>query len=441
MIISFLLSLFSILALSLNLNSMEKLSNVTPIVLILEHIAVMIVAYGLISYQLKPYNKKYVVRFFNVFMISYIISLLILHFNWMQYLEQDTFNELSFDPQRYYDIASEYVDREFEGASMNYVGIVYIYAILFRTFGLDPLVPLFINELLALYATLLITNVFAKKKESAISFFVFILLIPELLYYNVLSSREVLSMGFATIVACKIYALQSHYDIVDVIILTASFFLLAVVRTPFAMTAALGYMLFVLLSKKRKKSTIFWGVLVICVAGYIGLSFSESLGSAVDSDELENMIESRTGGENEAHKNYNYSANSVTRLLIPHNQVQFVVFGVIRSFLYVIPSPGEILHPLSIFSGFKGAMPSAYGTLTTFLMFYFLILLYFHREYLKSYFSNNKFFCLYFLAFFLVVGMFNTILVHHRYRIVSDLLFFSLAIEFIMYLKNNKKTK
>ena len=441
MFVTFLLILVSFLSLSLDFYSADKLTNLSPTMLWIEHVAVLFISITMIFTQLKQYPKKYVIRFINVFLFSYILSLLILHFNWIPYLEIDVFDEIAFDPQRYYEAASMYVNKDFESEQLNYVGVVYFYVIIFRIFGLDPLVPLFVNELFSLYALLLITKIFTCEDKDNIKYFLLLSLIPEVVYFNVLSSREVLSMSLATIICCKLYHLQSKNNLFDIVIVFASFFLLAIIRTPFAMASALGFFSFILFSKKRSKSTLFWGLLVIIVGGYAGINFSESLGSTNDAEYLEQAIERKTGGDNEAVEEFGYSSNSFTKKLIPHNLVEFVIFGFIRSFLYLIPSPVSIRNPLLTLRNLIGFSTFSYTELTTIAMFIFVVFLFLKREFLIPYYKSHKLFVIYYLVFFFVVGMFNTIIVQQRYRIVSDLLFFALCIDFVSYTKKIKRKK
>lgn len=67
---------------------------------------------------------------------------------------KENFGIQAFDPIRYYYGANDLARYGTTDAYMNYFGVTYFYAFFMRILGISPLIPLFINILLTLYASL-----------------------------------------------------------------------------------------------------------------------------------------------------------------------------------------------------------------------------------------------------------------------------------------------
>ena len=137
------LLLLATLAFALNLNAPAELSDAPAILLILEYIGVLAIANILIRKGLHA-PKEMKIKYMNCFLIGFTISLLFLYFVWTPNLPENS-KDWGFDPQRYYYYASMFVKGTPMFDGLNYFGIVFFYIGLFYVFGINPLVPLFIN--------------------------------------------------------------------------------------------------------------------------------------------------------------------------------------------------------------------------------------------------------------------------------------------------------
>lgn len=436
MIIYFFIA-FSYLALFLNLNAPKDLSNASQISLFLEHTGVLFVAWVIIRSVLRDTSIKVRNRFFTFFVVGYLISLLYLHFYWTPYLSPVGNPFWGFDPQRYYYYASSIAWGHLVVYSLNYQGVVYTYVYLFKIFGIDPLVPLFFNVLLALYATTLIAKTICKNRPKWLFNFALLFLLPDVVYYNAMSAREILNMSFMTIFICKYISFSTDRHWSDIYFMAVSFALLAFIRPPMAMFALLviGVQM-VIRSRQRHKN-----IIIIVIIGVV-FSFSQDLsdffGSSSSSDELVENLYDKVAGENEE-GGLRYSANSMTARLIPHNPVEFFVFGFIRSFFYVIPSPGMILSPIKSLSFVRSHGP--FENISTWLIFFSL---YFLIKFILRYREHDyiiKTFILTFLIYFFGVATSLTNFIQMRYRVVYDLFLFSLIIYIYCDMQFNVKKK
>lgn len=136
---------------------------------------------------------------------------------------------------------------------------------------------------------------------------------------------------------------------------------------------------------------------------------------------MSESLSDHVAGEVEAADGYNYGANSLARRLIPGNPVEFVVFGVVRSLLYLVPRSNPVEAVVAVFLS-SDYMGSLLVWLTSFILLLSVPSLW---RALREFRKQDQFFKTIFLSFgvfFLTVGMLNTNLIHERYRLVYDFL-------------------
>lgn len=427
MIVVFLLA--AVVAFILNLEVPTAYTNMAAGGLFVEFMATIILAYIMIVKMLP--EKKAQARFLNSFLSSFMISLLILHFYWTPELPTT-----GFDPARYYNYAASLVKGQLLAEGLNYFGVVYFYYFLFSLLGLDPLIPLYLNVLLVLYACLMLANLLYRTgvpyKMSAL-----LLLIPEIMYYNVMSSREILCMVFGVYVIInlfKIYTKEiSYLRLIPTLIILA---LMIFIRPPYGICTILVIGIYMMFATHRKRKTIVYIVVllvvaVVCIGAAGAIGDNGNIGSVLSS-----TIENRVTGENEMNDDFTYGKSSIAAKLIPHNPIEFVVFGVIRTMAYVIVPPSVILNPinsLNVITDVRG-----YTEWTTLLMMIYIIRVY---KTVKNNFKHSeviRLIAISFFVFFLLVGMFNINLIQQRYRVVYDMFYFSLALIYMSRYKQKK---
>lgn len=423
-----------LIALILNFEDNSYLSNITNSAILLEGICTMIIGWLLIRNTIGKANDKYIQnKFLKCFLLCFFVSLIYIHFTWIPYMKEN-FGIQAFDPIRYYYGANDLARYGTTDAYMNYFGVSYFYAFFMRILGISPLIPLFINILLTLYASLILF-VFLKKDnyETKNTLFPYILLIPEVMCYNALSSREIICMACLTIIVVKVFELLKHFQTSKLIISLFFFLLLIIVRPPFGLLALLCVGFYFIILSKKKVIAITFSVILLGIM-FIGSNVTSGLGDSTDAMTEQLDVSQKRQVDSEVAS----SQNSLSARLTPHNSIEFFVYGVIRSVAYLLISPGQLANPYNSFFNFNNISPTdIYVGWTTIFMMLSIPVLY--RTYRKIRLQNEKIkylliclvLCLY------VVGTFMASFIHLRYRIVYDLLYFGV----VLYLLSFKQKK
>lgn len=421
-----LLIILSTLLVFLNIGVDNTMSLASPIALILEHFGVLLLCYLFTNKILKKTSHTDKHKFYLFFLVSYFISLFFLRIAWTPNLSPNNPN-WGFDPQRYYYYAFNYVKNGYATFGLNYDGIVDFYKWIFKIFGADPLVPLYVNNLLVYITVLYLSNTLFRITGRNVKYFWWLLLVPEVVYFNMMPSRETLCCSCICIATCSFikYNVQKDNRLVDILIFVFSLLFLAYLRPPFAMALLLAVLICVLVLNKDisffQKALILSSLLAVffvTIALYDGLNFAERIDSAVM-------------GENTASEDFTYSANSVTLKLIPTNSVTFVIYGLIRTLLYFVPGLGLITAFFMDPYNFASSVSQEYTSL--FLMISLPLLFKLITVTRKKKIYPISVLYITFLIFCLIVGVFNTTMVHHRYRVAYDIVYFSLVIWGINY--------
>jgi len=321
-----------------------------------------------LSSKLRDTNIIYVEYAFH---IKIIIGILLLYLTWTPWLDQ-SMNTFGYDPQRYYYDAYELVAGNFspEGLpAINYAGIIYYYGIIFYIFGYNPVIPLLINYAVTLYAVMLLVQVYymIRKDISPTDWMIgLVLIVPEILWYDLITSRETLVMSLLLISTLTIggFIIKKPGDSFsnwNAILLIPSVFLLGIVRTPMVfpvLFVSLVYLLFNRNFSFHRLSLLplaAFSCIAILYAMYI---FAESIGSisiANYYDFLKNYI----FVENPADPDFlgmEWSEKSLGLLFIPQNWVEALLYAPIRIFFYLVsPLP-------NIFVGFNGLISGRYDS-------------------------------------------------------------------------------
>lgn len=431
------LVLFSYLLVILNLGAPLKISNASVIQLIVEHSAVLIVSFLIVRTILK--SKGIVLRFYTFFLLSYCFSLLFLYFEWTPSLVKNYATDWStFDPIKYYCIALESIKYSFMDQDVRNFPIIYIYYVIMCVFGADPLVPLFVNELVFVYAVCIIARFMGANDFSHIQHYCWLFLIPEIVAYNTTASKDIVCMICASVLcvkAAEIFKVGISVRRILIILITIGVF--AIARTSLALCSmvAIGVQMF--LSPKRNLKLV-----VPCLVFFFILCMALVLiqGDLGNSEQISDKVSAELAGD--MSKSYvleDQSASSFARYLVPHSTFQFVVYGFIRSLCYIVIDPRFILHPFDTLVPLSGITLLTLVDYTTFFMFCFLIFIVIWLKKKCKYRDTNVKNVLYVtLIYWFSVGAFNPLMIHVRYRVVYDLLFFTLAI-YAYHVTRNKK--
>lgn len=415
------LLLASFIVLIPNLLTINDYSNTSIFVLILEHSFTLYAAYLIIWNNFLDQDIRIKIKFYSFFLISYILSLICLYTCWTPFLDSDS-EGWGFDPQRYYYYASNIITDNNIEFGLNYVGVVYFYSFIMSIFGINPLIPLFFNVIFVLYTCIVITKFFINIQNIDIKYFSWLLLVPEIIVFNVMSSREILVMCSLTIFVIKVFSLKDK-KYKDFLITFLSLFFAGFIRPPMAMMGILSVFLWHFMTSKLKNNIV---LIFVAVCSFLIIFYTgDLLGSLSDNASLIEAASQKIQGDNEIGEAFSYTDNSFTKKLIPHNLVEFFVFGFIRSICYLLPDPSFFQVIDSFFNISNYVIYVNWNTVCMFFSITILWGLFLRRGSLDKriqYLLFNLLFCLFF------IGTLNTNLIHQRYRIVYDLLYFSLVI-------------
>ena len=153
-----------------------------------------------------------------LWLVKVLATIFLLYLGWIPDLYYSSSSSWGYDSQRYYQYSWALIENEWVPTfGLNYTGIVYYYSAIFYVICYNPLVASLINILVTLYGTLfLIRSSYAfvpasSKKDWSIAYS---LLIPEMLWYDVMTSQETLLatlvMSVSLIIGRKITACKGE---------------------------------------------------------------------------------------------------------------------------------------------------------------------------------------------------------------------------------------
>lgn len=294
-------------------------------------------------------------------LLKLIITIFLLYAGWIPQLDPSS-GSWGYDPQRFYIDAWDIVENGWKPLAPSiYQGIIYYYGAIFYLFGHNPVIPALINAFVTLLGCLfLIRCVYSfvpvhTAKDWTIAG---LLLVPEVLWYDVMTSRETLMAMVIIIAALSVgrYLVSvKNVSFAKTLLLagTALFAILAIrssMAIPFL--ASIGAML--LLHSKRKVGP--WAKLLL-------------LGLAIAGMSVGTLIQNLTGGSAEGYLaqleralslnisaasqgEWGWSKNSIGLLIKPNNAVQALLFLPPRMVLYLAaPLPNVAVSLTELISG------------------------------------------------------------------------------------------
>jgi hypothetical protein len=131
-------------------------------------------------------------------LVKLALTLFLLYVGWIPELDATSSAAAwGYDPQRYYQYSYDLVQNGWNPpAGLNYQGIIFYYGAIFYLFGHNPVIPAVINAFVTLLGTLYVIRVayeFNRIRGPHNWILAYLLLIPEVLWYDVMTSRETLS--------------------------------------------------------------------------------------------------------------------------------------------------------------------------------------------------------------------------------------------------------
>jgi hypothetical protein len=283
------------------------------------------------------------------------LTFFLLYAGWIPQLDPATSVDWGYDPQRYYIQAQELVDNNWspDFFSLNYVGILYYYGAIYYVLGHNPIIPALINTFLTLIATLYLIRVGYEIKGQRGPrdwTLAFALLLPEMLWYDVMTSRETLLAAlllFAMLTAGRHLASTALVSLSKVLIIVGlSAFSIAAVRTSMLLPVVVSIVLMLLLVMPQRGSRVVQRTILvvaaaaILIAGSIIANFDISGNLQVAFSAKDNIALSDVFASE-------WSENSIGRILMPEGLLQSILFLPPRMLLYLVSPLPKVFIPVS----------------------------------------------------------------------------------------------
>lgn len=415
-----------------------SLTNCNFFVLVLEFVLVIFVSLFAVNKTVsKPSRNKYITCYF----FSFLISLLLLLFCWSPYLSPNN-KEWGFDPQRYYVYAIELLNTgDFEGwVGSGFNGVIYFYSYIFGIVGYHPLIPLYLNMLLCLLSTLALRKILIHPLNKDL--FWILLLIPEVIYYNITPGKDSNCMYGVIFLLYSFCLLNSNKSIRNLILCFLSLIFLSIFRPPYAFVLLVAYVSYLFFSSDNVSKTVkmFVGSSVI---GTMMLLFVFLMTSGIVDLDVINL-DRRVDDVVNANIDSLEGGSALAAKLTPSSPVQVIIFGFIRSFVYLFPEMYYEFFEKPTAQNFVGLFAGLSGCILPFFIYpVFKNIYYVLRN--KVFIiqdvvlrQNVKILIWFFLSLFFLVAFSTPHFIHQRYRLVYDMLYISLAIIAYNYLGHKR---
>lgn len=283
-------------------------------------------------------------------LIKLIITFVLLFAGWMPELEPSLSGSWGYDPQRYYQYSKELLlaNWDISWLSLNYTGIVYYYAVLFYIFGQNPIAPALLNAFVTLLGILFVVR-FAystlpqplfPRKAWTLSL---LILVPELLWYDVMTSREtlmaVLLIVTSLLLEQRIAPIKQKPAISPTsfaVIVALAIGGIVTIRTPMVFSVVSAVLIYSTVVKTGSSNRlIFRFLLIAALAGLVLVG--PQLQSAIGGYEfdIEDVISRVSSVDENTVESRQWAAQSIGRLLVPNNIVESALFLPPRMLLYI----------------------------------------------------------------------------------------------------------
>lgn len=289
-----------------------------------------------------------------VFPIKLAAALVALRYGWVPQLDQAS-GAFGFDAQRYFFEAKRLADNNFDRSALpplNYTGVLYYYGAIFRIFGHNAVAPALVNSALTLGAVAALMRfgyAVRQRRRSTDWCLCLVLLIPEMIWFDAITSRDGPVTAAVTVVALNfaLYLLGQRATSYRVVALVGGLGLVGLLRFALLLPLVAAMVTTAVLGSRVRHHRTTRGartrLLVAAAAAVVALAapaVNRSLGSYAtsytDVARIDSSVRSAEG----------FSENSVGRLFVATNQATAVLFAPARvGILLVAPLPRLSLDP------------------------------------------------------------------------------------------------
>jgi hypothetical protein len=372
-------------------------------------------------------------------LIKILITFFLLIKGWIPDLSESTNPNWGYDPQRYYSQSKELIDNNwiFLGG-LNYIGILYYYGIIFFIFGHNPFAPAFLNCFFSLIAIILIIKlVYSLTFNPPKNYWklAFLLLIPELLWFDVITSRESF-IQFLIIISITLFIKLQKFNnniinkVKYSILIFISIILIGAIRTSMLLPVFVTFIIFLIYFNKLKiiKNLFFYLPLLFTVI--LLFIYLNNLFQFSSFDINSSLSEIGNSENNIANNGIEYSNNSISQLLFPSNWFQAIVFVPFRIILYIIsplPAIGISFYGLIIGDSFSYQNLLVIPSSILNILYFPSIIALTVNSYKKNININYLYFTIPFWILIISISGGNLI-IHERYRLMCSIFFMTCGI-------------
>lgn len=369
-------------------------------------------------------------------LIKLSACLFLLFIGWIPQLDPG-YETWGIDPQRFYQYSWNLVLNDWSTTvNLNYQGIIYYYAFIFYLFGHNPVIPALINNLVTLVSTLFLIRClydFSPIRTSNHWRVAFLLLIPEVLWYDVMTSRESLMASliiFSVLAVGLFFVGKNQKNLTNTLaILFFSSMCILVVRTSMLLPVVLSIAFINLLIKSRRKKNkvlkVFFLVSISCLL--LSGPLVQSITGGSDFNLFRTLDQIQSFEKNIAIQS-EWSEASIGLLLAPKDIWQSIVFIPPRMVLY-LASPLPKLN-VSIYNLLGGSwedwqlLMTVSTSLLMILGFHYVLAGSHHAWHNRDKFPSTLVIPILFWTTFTSIAGGN-IIIHERYRLMITLLLFA----------------
>lgn len=375
----------------------------------------------------------------NFWVVKFGLTIFLLYAGWVPQLDPSTSTQWGYDAQRYYQESYDLILDDWTAlASLNYQGILFYYASIFFVFGYNPVVPALVNVFVTLLATLYLIRVAYELKTQRSQrdwTLAYLLLIPEVLWFDVQTSRETLTAALllvSTLTAGRYIVRRSQISFAATLVLViASLVGISFLRTTLVIPVVVTIVLMILLLTPKGRFDFFQKILLILAAMLFVLSgplLQVAIGGYAF--EYSDLMGSLTNIEKNVAAEMEWSGQSVGLLLAPTNFWQAILYTIPRMVLYLLaPLPYINFGATGLLSGdwldWQNLMLVLSSGLNVFALPYalagFAVSLRCRRILPGPLVMQLAFW----ISFVAIVG--GNMIIHERYRVMVSLLFYMCA--------------
>jgi len=369
-------------------------------------------------------------------LLKVIITIFLLYVAWIPNLDPSSVN-FGYDPQRFYIDAWDLIENGWKPvAGSNYQGIIFFYGAIFYLFGHNPVIPSLINAFVTLLATLFLIRCvysFVQDRTAKDWMIAGVLLVPEVLWYDVMTSRETLMAAliiFAVLSIGRYLAVIKNASLGKTLLVSGTtLFAILAVRTSMVLSAvaSIGVMLLLLRSKHKMDALAKVLLLGLAIAGISAGRFIQNLAGGSNIDFLAAIISVQSFEANIA-SSADWGHKSLGLLITPNNSLQSLIYLPPRMMLYLAaPLPNVAVSVTELVNGSWSAWQSLMTASTSAMML--MGFPYVLAGTAKSWLKRRQLPALlvipitFWCTFITVAG--GNMIIHERYRVMCTLLIFA----------------